>query len=191
MSSVPSVPSSSPSEPETNRVELPSRDGESLRSSGSRKLSVFGWSRTKRSSTSNSSDRPRQTGSGSAASKGKCVGEPVAEMSEDRGPERHELPAGVMPLRRSPTLQEHANYALPFADERFAGSFPQQSSSRYHSPNSIHGGGGIASTPERSQPTRILDNAEREIASNGGIWGNWYANSSSCVQYIETFERLT
>ncbi|KAK3352182.1 hypothetical protein B0T25DRAFT_541298 [Lasiosphaeria hispida] len=174
------VPSSPPSEPGTDRVDILSRDGESVRSSGSRKLSVFGWSRRKRSSASNSGDRPRQASSinSSGVSKSKYVDESVAEMPEDRGPERHELPAGVMLPRRSPTL-EYATWALPLAGEQFTGSFAPQSPTRYYSPGSIHGNEGIASPWERSQPIPALGNTEREIASDGGSWGNWGPHEES------------
>jgi len=176
----------SPSEPEGDRVEAssPIGDGVSVRSSNSRKLSVFRWNKVKRSGTSSSSDHGRH-GSSSGGSGRPKNAESVAEMPEDTGIVRHELPAAgasqssppARPQRLASGSSPSTSFpsrVLPVANGRF--DLPTQSPSRYHSPTSIHGSeSGVLQPPERQYRMRNLKTPDNEVRSNSESWGgNWY-----------------
>ncbi|KAK0648962.1 hypothetical protein B0T16DRAFT_389115 [Cercophora newfieldiana] len=163
-----------PSEADTDRgadweAQSPVTLGNSVSvtsSASSRKLSVFRWSKGRRSGASSH---------GETGSIRRRTSVSVAEMPEDRGPERHELPAATQsspparPSATSPTSTKFPSHAFPLSEGRFEYS----QSSRYQSPTSTHGSMGIASAPDRMQQARNLKTPENERSPSDNWVGNW------------------
>ncbi|KAK0610970.1 hypothetical protein B0T14DRAFT_500159 [Immersiella caudata] len=120
-------------------------------------------------------------------------------MPEDRGPERHELPAASQsspPPRRpsasSPTSSMFPSHAFPLANSRF------DFAPRYQSPTSTHPSEGVASAPGRYQQVRDIKTPDNERSSDNWA-GNWRppeesassSRGSAITDYAESSPRTT
>ncbi|KAK5659092.1 hypothetical protein OQA88_1182 [Cercophora sp. LCS_1] len=185
-------PSRRPSRSETERVvDASADDVSSVRSSGnSRKQSVFRWRRGKKPASESGGGVPSSSSHRATSSVGshkQLSIDTVAEMSEDRGPERHELPASDSEPSHVPTRRTK----IP------AGRFPPVSpyaaptTPRYRLPSSTQAGEEPTSPSDSDQPAWTKDmefdstlrNPEEFIPSSRG--------SNAASSYTDSSPRTT